>query len=115
MSKLTKKQARVKRHRHLRTKVKGTAKRPRLSVYRSLKHIHAQLIDDAAGRTLGSISTAKLKLTGTVKHAAQVGEEIAKLAKELGVSHVVFDRGGYQYHGQVKAIAEGARAGGLKF
>lgn len=115
MSKLIKQQARVKRHRHLRTKVKGTAKRPRLAVYRSLKHIHAQLIDDAAGRTLGSTSTARLKLTGTVKNAARVGEEIAKLAKELGVSHVVFDRGGYQYHGQVKAIAEGARAGGLKF
>lgn len=115
MRKLTKSQARVKRHRRLRVKVGGTLICPRLVVYRSLKHIHAQLINDAAGRTLVSTSTAKLKLTGTVVHATQVGEAIAKLAKEIGVKRVVFDRGGYKYHGQVKAVAEGARAGGLKF
>jgi large subunit ribosomal protein L18 len=114
MSKITKQQARVKRHRHVRTKIKGTADRPRLAIYRSLKHIHAQLIDDVAGRTLTSSSTAKLKLTGTVANATKVGEEIAKLARDLKITEVVFDRGGYKYHGQVKAVAEGARGGGLK-
>lgn len=114
MSTLTKQQHRIKRHRHVRTKIKGTAQRPRLAVYRSLKHIHAQLIDDAVSRTLASASTAKLKLTGTVANAAKVGEEIAKLAQGLNITEVVFDRGGYKYHGQVKAVAEGARSAGLK-
>jgi len=114
MSKLTKQQARVKRHRHVRVKIKGTADRPRLAVYRSLKHIHAQLIDDVAGRTLASASTAQLKLTGTVANATKVGEAIGKLAQDLKLTQVVFDRGGYKYHGQVKAVAEGARSVGLK-
>ncbi|OGB75194.1 50S ribosomal protein L18 [candidate division Kazan bacterium RIFCSPHIGHO2_01_FULL_49_10] len=114
MGKLTKQQSRVKRHRHVRTKIQGTAQRPRLAIYRSLKHIYAQLIDDSVQRTLTSSSTAKLKLTGTVGNATKVGEEIAKLAKDLKITEVVFDRGGYKYHGQVKAIAEGARSGGLK-
>lgn len=115
MSKLNKSLAKVKRHRRLRTKIKGTLTRPRLAVYRSLKHIHAQLIDDVAGRTLVSTSTARLKLKGTVAHAAKVGEALAELAKKVGIEQAVFDRGGYKYHGQVKAVAEGARSGGLKF
>ncbi|MBN2585419.1 50S ribosomal protein L18 [Patescibacteria group bacterium] len=114
MSRLTKQQSRVKRHRHVRVKIKGTTKRPRLAVYRSLKHIHAQIIDDTVGRTLISSSTAKLKLTGTVSGAAKVGEAIGKLAQDLKITEVVFDRGGYKYHGQVKAVAEGARSAGLK-
>jgi len=114
MSKITKQQARVKRHRHVRVKIKGTAQRPRLAIYRSLKHIHAQLIDDASGRTLASSSTSKLKITGTVGNATKVGEDIAKLAQGLKITEVVFDRGGYKYHGQVKAVAEGARGAGLK-
>jgi len=113
MSKITKLQSRIKRHRHVRTKIKGTADRPRLAVYRSLKHIHAQLIDDVAGKTLVSSSTARLKLTGTVANATKVGEAIGKAASELKITKVVFDRGGYKYHGQVKAVAEGARANGL--
>lgn len=115
MSSITKQQSRITRHRRLRVKIKGSAKRPRLAIYRSLKHIHAQLIDDAAGKTLTSTSTAKLKLKGTVANAAKVGEDLAKLAATLGVKEIVFDRGGYKYHGQVKAVAEGARTGGLKF
>lgn len=114
MSNLTKQQSRVLRHRRLRVKVVGSAKRPRLAVFRSLKHIHAQLIDDAAGKTLAGASTASLKLTGTVANATKLGEVIAKLAQDLKISEVVFDRGGYQYHGQVKAVAEGARGAGLK-
>ena len=114
MSKLTKQQARVKRHRHVRMKIKGTASRPRLAIYRSLKHIHAQLIDDVTGRTLASASTAKLKVAGTVAGATKVGEAIGKSAQDLKLTQAVFDRGGYKYHGQVKAIAEAARANGLK-
>jgi len=114
MSKLTKQQARVKRHRHVRMKIKGTASRPRLAIYRSLKHIHAQLIDDVAGRTLASASTSGLKVTGTVAGATKVGEMIGQAALGLKLTQAVFDRGGYKYHGQVKAVAEGARSAGLK-
>jgi large subunit ribosomal protein L18 len=109
-------QARAKRHRRVRVHVDGTAQRPRLSVYRSLHHVYAQLIDDAAGRTLAAASTVELK---TGKHdlaAAQtVGRAIAGRAKEAGVSAVVFDRGGFLYHGRIKALADAAREAGLEF
>ena len=100
----------------MRVKVAGTAGRPRLSVYRSLHHVYAQLIDDEAGRTLASASTAQLK-TGRkdVAAAAAVGRAIAEQAKSAGVSTAVFDRGGFLYHGRVKALAEAAREAGLEF
>ena len=109
------------RHLRIRQRVRGTAGRPRLSVFRSLKHISAQLIDDETGRTLVAVSSgspecrAKLKDGGNVAAATLVGRLVAERAKAAGVDRVVFDRGGYQYHGRVKALAEAARAGGLKF
>ena len=108
--------SRRRRHRRVRVHVHGTAERPRLSVYRSLHHLYAQLIDDAAGRTLAATSTVQLKAGGNdVEAAQQVGRRIAELAREKGVEHVVFDRGGFLYHGRVKALAEAAREGGLEF
>lgn len=109
------------RHRRIRVRVRGTAARPRLSVFRSLKHIYAQLIDDDTGRTLvaaGSLSPEvrdKLKNGGNVTAAKVVGELLAQKAKAAGIAQVVFDRGGCRYHGRVKALAEAARAGGLQF
>ncbi|MBI4611615.1 MAG: 50S ribosomal protein L18 [Candidatus Rokubacteria bacterium] len=113
--------AREVRHLRIRRQVAGTAARPRLSVFRSLKHIYAQLIDDEGGRTLvavGSLSPefrAKLKTGGNVAAAALVGQLVSEKARAAGIEQVVFDRAGYQYHGRVKALAEAARAGGLKF
>ncbi len=109
------------RHRRVRKGVRGTAARPRLSVYRSLKHISAQLIDDESGRTLAAVSSlspeirARLKTGGNVAAATVVGELLAQKAKAAGIVQVVFDRGGFKYHGRVKALAEAARAGGLQF
>ena len=105
------------RHRRVRKKVKGLADRPRLSVFRSSKHIYAQLINDELGSTLASASSLSL---GSVEDkkiliAGQVGAVIAESAKKIGVKEVVFDRGGYKYHGRVKALAESARDGGLVF
>jgi large subunit ribosomal protein L18 len=106
-------------HIRIRRKVKGTAERPRLCVYRSTNHIYAQLIDDMAGATLaaaGSTEKAEGKKTGgNLAAAKQIGKAIAERAKAKGVIQVVFDRGGYQYHGRVKALAEAAREAGLKF
>lgn len=108
------------RHR-IRRHVAGTAQRPRLAVYRSLRHIYAQAIDDASGRTLASASSLDPALRpqlgngGDVKAAAAVGSAIAGKLKEAGIESVVFDRGGFLYHGRVKALAEAARAAGLKF
>lgn len=101
----------------IRNKISGTAARPRLSVFRSNKEIYAQLVDDTAGHTLAATSSRALKeLKGTkMEIAKQVGEAIAKIALEKGIELVCFDRGGYLYHGRIKAIAEGAREGGLKF
>jgi len=113
--------ARKRRHFRVRKKIHGTAQRPRLSVYRSLRHIYAQLIDDNAGHTLVSASTQEPSLRDQLsatmnKEAAQrVGEILAKRALEKGIESIVFDRGGYLYHGRVKALAEGAREYGLKF
>ncbi len=110
---------RKKRHARVRAKLTGTPERPRLNVYRSNNHIYAQIIDDVNAKTLASASTVdnelKLDATGNVEAAKQVGELIAKRAVENGVGQVVFDRGGYLYHGRVKALAEAAREGGLEF
>ena len=113
-------QGRITRHRRVRKKVHGTAVRPRLAVYRSNKHIAVQVIDDEAGRTLAAASTTENDQRaagsgGSVAAATRVGELIAERAKSAGVTTVVFDRGGYAYHGRVAAIAEAARNAGLEF
>lgn len=116
-----KNKARLKRHLRVRKKITGTAARPRLSVFRSAKHMYAQLIDDVAGVTLASASTKDKELTeaigngGNVEAAAKVGELIAKRAQAKGVTEVVFDRGGYLYHGRITALATAAREAGLNF
>lgn len=113
--------ARKGRHRRMRKRVQGTPSRPRLSVFRSLKHIYAQLIDDTRGHTLVSASTLDPKIGGSLnglkktEQARLVGELIAKRARRRGIKQVVFDRAGYLYHGRVKALAEAAREGGLDF
>jgi large subunit ribosomal protein L18 len=108
--------ARAKRHRRVRVRIDGTVQRPRLSVYRSLHHLYAQLIDDGAGRTLAAASTVGLKTGKNDLAAAQaVGKAIAGSAKEAGVTAVVFDRGGFLYHGRIKALADAAREAGLEF
>jgi large subunit ribosomal protein L18 len=116
-----KERLRKKRHRRVRHKVAGTAERPRLNVSRSIQHIYAQLIDDVNGHTLASASTLEANLKGSLKSggnveaAKAVGKLIAERGKEKGVEAVVFDRGGYKYHGRVQALADGAREGGLQF
>ncbi|MCL2022872.1 MAG: 50S ribosomal protein L18 [Oscillospiraceae bacterium] len=112
-----KNKARKKRHLRVRAKVKGTAAVPRLNVFRSLKNIYAQLIDDVAGVTIVSASTMEKDMGygGNKTAAREVGKKIAEYAKEKGIEKVVFDRGGYIYHGRVQELAEGAREGGLKF
>jgi large subunit ribosomal protein L18 len=117
MTVLTKRQARERRRRRVRARIVGTAERPRLSVYRSNKGLFAQLIDDAAGHTLAAviwIEPELRKLNGT-EQAKKAGELLAERGKAAGVETCVFDRGGYQYHGRVQALAEGAREGGLAF
>lgn len=119
ITKLDKNKVRKKRHARVRTKLAGTETRPRLNVYRSNKNIYAQLIDDEKSVTLASASTldkeAQLENAGNVEAAQKVGELIAKRAVEKGYKSVVFDRGGYLYHGRVKALAEAARENGLEF
>ena len=111
----------ARRRRHVRKTVSGTPERPRLSVFRSVKHIAAQVIDDIAGQTLASASSLskafreKFKHGGDVKTAVEVGKMIAEEAKKKGITLVVFDRGAYRYHGRVKALADAARKAGLKF
>lgn len=110
--------ARLKRHARVRKKISGTAARPRLNVFRSTKHIYAQLIDDVAGVTLASASSMEKgfeSFGGNKEAAKKVGMAIARKAQEKGISEIVFDRSGYIYHGRVKELAEGAREGGLKF
>ncbi|MCP4648948.1 MAG: 50S ribosomal protein L18 [PVC group bacterium] len=110
--------ARLKRHRRIRKKISGTQDRPRLSVYRSLKNMYAQLIDDENNATLVTCSTLSKDSkdsAGNVKAATLLGGMVAEKAKEKGIEQVVFDRGGYPYHGRIKAVAEAARKGGLKF
>ena len=118
VSKTDSNKARLRRHTRVRGKVSGTAERPRLNVYRSLNHIYAQVIDDVKGVTLVAASSVEkdFGMNGGNKEAAKkVGELIAKRAADKGITEVVFDRGGYIYHGRVKDLAEGAREGGLKF
>ena len=117
MTTLTKREARERRRRRIRGKVAGTAERPRISVFRSNAGISAQLVDDSAGRTLAAASWLNLeKFKGTkTEQAAEVGKRLAANAKQAGIESAVFDRGGYLFHGRVKALADGAREGGLKF
>jgi large subunit ribosomal protein L18 len=106
----------MRRHRRVRKKVVGTPERPRLAVYRSNRHIYAQVIDDVAGKTVAAASTLGLSGKGDPKEQAKaVGKAVATAAKDAGVSTVTFDRGGFMYHGRVQAVAEGAREGGLEF
>lgn len=117
----TRQEKRLRRHRRIRKRVFGTPERPRLSVFRSLKHIYAQIIDDTTGRTLCSASTldkelrSKLQELTKTQQAVEVGKLVAKRAISLGITKVVFDRGGHKYHGRVKALAEAAREEGLEF
>jgi large subunit ribosomal protein L18 len=107
---------RLKRHKRVRVNVSGTPDRPRLAVFRSTNHVYAQLIDDGAARTLAAASTVELKAKKNgMEEAAKVGKAIAAKAKAAGVSSVVFDRGGFLYHGRIKALADAAREAGLEF
>ena len=114
-------QARRRRHRRVRKRVVGTSDRPRLNVFRSHKHIYAQVVDDSVGHTLAAASTVDLGLRDDVSGlskkdaAVEVGKLVAERASDAGITEVVFDRGGYQYHGRVQALAEAAREAGLKF
>jgi large subunit ribosomal protein L18 len=117
MTVLTKPERRLKRRRRVRAKVRGTAERPRISVFRSNRGICAQLIDDDAGRTIAAVNwiEPELRPLGGADQARRVGALLAERAKSAGVHTAVFDRGGYRYHGRVQALAEGAREGGLVF
>ena len=119
---------RARRHKKIRARIAGNSKRPRLCVFKSNQHVYAQLIDDQANKTIGLMSDFEIKtkktsikdkdgkeLKGMVAVCYEVGQKIGDLAKEKGITEIVFDRGGYQYHGRVKALADGARAQGLKF
>ena len=113
----TKSQARLKRRRRVRAKIVGSAERPRISVFRSNRGIQAQLVDDLAGHTLAAVSWTEsdLRSLKPMEQAGKAGELLAERAKAAGVESAVFDRGGYRYHGRVRALAEGAREGGLRF
>jgi large subunit ribosomal protein L18 len=121
ITKTDKNKARLKRHLRVRKKIQGTATRPRLNVFRSGKHMYAQIIDDVAGVTIASASTVDKELSGDIQNGAsvesarKVGELVAKRAKDKGVSNIVFDRSGYLYHGRIAALAEAAREAGLEF
>ncbi len=117
MSALSVREARLRRHRRVRSKISGTAERPRLAVYRSNLRIYAQLIDDEAGRTLAAASSLDKDVAGAKRseQAGMVGKLVAERAKQAGIGRVVFDRGGYLYHGRVKTLADAARENGLEF
>jgi large subunit ribosomal protein L18 len=118
MAKVNKKEVRQRIHERIRARVSGTPERPRLAVYRSLKHIYAQIIDDRSGRTLAAASTNEKDANangGNIAGAREIGRAIADRAKAKGINSVVFDRGGYLYHGRVKALADAAREAGLEF
>ena len=114
----SKREARIRRHRRVRKKIRGTPERPRLSVFRSARHIYAQVIDDVHGRTLATASTTETGVrsgpTGTTDAAKSVGKLVGERAKAAGISTVVFDRGGFKFHGRVAGLAEGAREAGLE-
>lgn len=121
IKKVSKNETRMRRHKRVRSKISGTPQRPRLNVFRSANNIYAQIIDDVNKVTLASASTMDKDVKGTVKHggnveaAKMVGELVAKKAVEAGITEVIFDRGGYLYHGRIQALAEAARENGLKF
>jgi large subunit ribosomal protein L18 len=121
MAKASRAESRKRRHVRVRRKLTGTTERPRLNVFRSLEHIYAQVIDDSNGQTLVSASTIDQELRGEVEslpkqeQAKAVGKKVAERARAKGIEQVVFDRGGYLYHGRIKALAEGSREGGLVF
>ena len=119
MAKDSKNIVRIRVHERIRRKVRGSEERPRLAVYRSTKHIYAQVIDDRKGHTVAAASSSEkssaVKSGGNVAGAKEIGKLVAQRAKEKGISKVVFDRGGYLYHGRVKALADAARAAGLEF
>src|SRR5690242_10862784 len=118
MPQINKKEIRLRIHRRIRKKISGSAERPRLAVFRSVKHIYAQVIDDATGHTVAAASSNEKGASfngGNVAGAKEVGRLVAERAKEKGIKSVVFDRGGYLYHGRVKALADAAREGGLEF
>ena len=117
VSKKDSNKARLQRHKRVRAKISGTAERPRLDVFRSAKNIYAQIIDDVAGVTLVSASTAEKSFTeyGNKEAAKKIGQIVAERCKAKGIETVVFDRGGYVFHGRVKELADGAREGGLQF
>jgi large subunit ribosomal protein L18 len=117
MTALTKRRQRLRRRRRVRARIVGSAERPRLSVYRSNRGISAQLVDDKAGHTLAAVNWTEpeLRKLSAAEQPKRAGELLAERAKSAGVESCVFDRGGYQFHGRVKALAEGAREGGLKF
>lgn len=121
MSKRTSRELRVRRHFRVRKRVTGTPERPRLNVFRSNMHIYAQIIDDSIGRTLASASTVDTKLAGSldgktkIERAKEVGKLIAERAQDAGIRQVVFDRGGFKYHGRIQALADAARESGLNF
>lgn len=118
IKKIDTKAARIRRHQRVRKNISGTAERPRLNVFRSAKHIYAQVIDDVKGVTLVAASSMDKDFTGyggNIEGAKEVGKKIAEKAVAAGIKTVVFDRGGYVYHGRVAALAEGAREGGLEF
>jgi large subunit ribosomal protein L18 len=117
MSTKTTAELRKARHSRLRKRIEGTSERPRLAVFRSLQHIYAQIIDDSTGTTIAAASSQEkdLKAAGNAEGAKKVGEALAKRAKDKGINAVVFDRGGFRFHGRVASLAEGAREGGLEF
>jgi large subunit ribosomal protein L18 len=116
IKRIDRKQGRLKRHRRVRVSVSGSSARPRLAVYRSLNHLYAQVIDDGSSKTVAAASTVELKAKGNgMAEAAQVGKQIAEKAKAAGINQVVFDRGGFLYHGRIKALADAAREAGLEF
>jgi len=115
MTVLTKPERRLRRRRRVRAKVVGTAERPRISVFRSNRGISAQLVDDLSGRTVAAVEWTEFRGAKKMAQAAEVGRALAQRANAAGVERAVFDRGGYQYHGRVKALAEAAREGGLAF
>lgn len=118
MPQINKKEIRVRIHKRIRKKLSGTAERPRLAVFRSINHIYAQIIDDRAGRTLASAASTEKDVTisgGNISGAKEIGRIVAERAKTHGITRVVFDRGGYLYHGRVKALADAAREAGLEF
>lgn len=112
---ITKRIGRTRRHNRIRARIIGTSTRPRLAVYKSNRYLHAQIIDDEAGKTLASGSTKELKATKKTDAAEKLGQELAKRAKAAGISKVVFDRGGFRYTGRVATLAAAARKGGLEF